>query len=1147
MSGRPRIAWIGLALAGACALLAGCERAPAGGGSWIVKATVPAGTDLEAVLHHNNLGVAQLERHHYAEAAKEFEQVVAAIPSWAEGHVNLGIARLSLHDDAAAGEFLKALEISPRHPYAHYGLGLLSKQGGDATRALQEFGKVLEVDPDDPDTLYNVGLLYAREGKHADAIAALRKTLAAQPANVSARFRLASSLLAAGQKQEGEAEMAKFKELSATGTGITLGLQYSEQGKYSFALTDYRALPAAPAGKSRKALRFAVVPPSESHLEPAAGGTGKPGRQPAEASSGGCEMGGGIAAEDEDSDGDVDLFLPGCGGSGGVRQPALFRNDGSGRFEDVTRQAGLGSLPPALGAAFADYDHDGFPDLAVSGPGGVRLLRNLGDGSYRDVTREAHLDAEGIASGISWADADHDGDLDLIVARLGAAAPPRPLPLLFYNNDGKGTFREVAAEKRVGRPVAALGATFSDLDDDRDVDFVLTPLQGPLQFFSNDRTGTFTELPGEYAAAAGAGDAATLADVDGDGWQDLVLPASGWMRNREGKGFAAQKGLPGTRGARGASAADLDNDMDLDLTVSGGGVRILENDGQGGFSDITSAVGLGGLEVTDARGLVSADLDGDGDSDLVVARQQAPPLLLRNEGGNLNNWLNVKLSGMHSNSQGAGTKVELHAGAAMQRREVRLGGGYLSQEPALVRFGLGSRAQGDFLRLIWPGGVLQSELEVSGRSTAEVQELDRKGSSCPILFGWDGKRYRFITDFLGTGGLGFLLRPGVYAPPDPDEHVKIEAKQLAPKGGYYLIQVLENLEEVSYLDRAQLWVVDHPATTSVFPNERFGGSSPPAQEIFEFETPILPLKAYDDDGVEVTGTLASIDRTYPDRFRVEERLPGFAQNHTLTLDFGSAARGKDNLVLFLYGWVDYGYSSSNLAAHQAEITPLSPRLEMAGPDGWQVLEEDMGYPAGLPRMMTVDLRKVGRLEDPRLRITTNLRVYWDQIFLAEVKGEGPSKITKLPAAHADLHSRGYPREHSPDGKKPLIYDYGIMDRTFPFRNMAGDYTRFGTVTDLLKEVDDRYVIFGRGEEITLKFRAEGLPPLQRGWKRDFLFVSYGYCKDMDPNTAFPDTVAPLPFQGMSGYPYPEGEHYPDDPAHREYLRIYNTRKISGRP
>ena len=1136
-----RAALLGLVVLGG-ALLARCEKATGPQESWMVRATVPAGTDLEAVLHANNLGVAHLERHHYGEAAKEFEKVVAAVPAWAEGHVNLAIARLSLHDDAAAGEFRKALEIAPRHPYAHYGLGLLYKQGGDSEKAFAEFKKVLEVDPEDPDTLYNLGLLYAREGKHAEAVAALRKTLAVQPANVSARFRLASSLLAMGNQPEGEAEMARFKELSASGTGITLGLQYSEQGKYSFAITDYRALPAPPAVRSRGTLRFTGVPSSESGLGFAAGAPGAP--TPA-----GCELGGGIAAEDEDADGDVDLFLPGCGAGGGAK-PVLFRNDGTGRFEDATRQAGLQDLPPSLGAAFGDYDHDGFPDLAVAGPAGVRLLKNLGSGSYRNVSGEARLAAPGVGSGVSWADADHDGDLDLVVARAGASTSgsSQPLPLLFYNNDGKGTFREAASEKRLGAPIAALGATFSDLDDDRDIDFVLAPVRGALRFFSNDRTGTFTELPKEYAAAESSGDAATLADLDGDGWQDLVLPSAGWLRNREGKGFAPEKGLAGSRGARGASAADYDNDMDLDLAVAGEGVRLFANDGKGGFSDISAAAGLAGAQASDARGVVSADLDGDGDIDLAVARQTTAPLFFRNEGGNLNNWLNVKLAGLHSNAQGAGTKVELHAGAVTQRREVRLGGGFLSQEPAPVHFGLGSRAQADFLRLVWPGGVLQSELEVSGRSTVDVQELDRKGSSCPILFGWDGRRYQFITDFLGTGGLGFLMRPGVYAPPDPDEYVKIEAKQLAPKSGFYVIQVVENLEEVSYLDRAQLWVVDHPAATSVYPHERFGGSVPPPQEIFEFEKPIPPLRAFDDDGMEATGALLAIDRTYPDRFRLEERLPGFAQTHTLTLDFGSEAKGKDNLVLFLYGWVDYGYSSSNLAAYQAEITPQSPRLEVAGPDGgWKVLEEDMGYPAGLPRMMTVDLRKEGRLEDPRLRITTNLRVYWDQIFLAQVKGEPPAKITKLPAAYADLHGRGYPREHSPDGKKPLVYDYAIMDRTFPFRNMAGDYTRFGAVTDLLKEADDRYVIFGRGEELTLKFKAEGLPALPPGWKRDFLFASYGWVKDMDPNTAFPDTVEPLPFKGMSGYPYPEGEHYPEDPAHREYLKTYNTRKISGRP
>jgi hypothetical protein len=246
--------------------------------------------------------------------------------------------------------------------------------------------------------------------------------------------------------------------------------------------------------------------------------------------------------------------------------------------------------------------------------------------------------------------------------------------------------------------------------------------------------------------------------------------------------------------------------------------------------------------------------------------------------------------------------------------------------------------------------------------------------------------------------------------------------------------------------------------------------------------------------------------------------------------------------------VDYGYSSTNLAASQAGVELMPPKLEAMGAEGsWETLVEDMGYPAGLPRMMTVDLRDHAPFTDGRFRITTNLRVYWDQIFMAEVEKDPATKITKLPPAYADLHARGYPREHSPDGKQPLVYDYNLMDRSFPFRNMAGSYTRFGQVSELLQEADDRFVIFGRGEEVTLKFRTAHLPPLPKGWKRDFLLYVNGYCKDMDPNTAFPDTVEPLPFHGMSAYPYPEGEHYPEDPAHLDYLKKYNIRRVEGKP
>ena len=265
----------GLAVVLGLAAVLGCSG---GGGtgkvpSWLVKPPVPAGTDLEQVFRHNNLGVAYLEQHRYAEAGEEFEKAVAAVPGWAEGQYNAGVAAFSLHENARAEEqFRKALAISPSHPYAHYSLGLALKQDGKTGEAMAEFRKVLEVDPGDPDTNYNIGLLYARDRKHAEAVEALRKTLAVQPTNVSARFRLASSLLALGKKEEGDREMSIFREMNGTGAALSMGLQYSEQGKYSFAVTDYRAFGAGTSRKSESRVFFSLLGPGESGVPAVPGG-----------------------------------------------------------------------------------------------------------------------------------------------------------------------------------------------------------------------------------------------------------------------------------------------------------------------------------------------------------------------------------------------------------------------------------------------------------------------------------------------------------------------------------------------------------------------------------------------------------------------------------------------------------------------------------------------------------------------------------------------------------------------------------------------------------------------------------------------------------------------------------------------------------
>jgi hypothetical protein len=204
---------------------------------------------------------------------------------------------------------------------------------------------------------------------------------------------------------------------------------------------------------------------------------------------------------------------------------------------------------------------------------------------------------------------------------------------------------------------------------------------------------------------------------------------------------------------------------------------------------------------------------------------------------------------------------------------------------------------------------------------------------------------------------------------------------------------------------------------------------------------------------------------------------------------------------------------------------------------------DAGVPGGMARMMTVDL--TGRLPvGPRqLRLTTNLEVYYDQVFLAPDAGAGTVVVRAVPLYGAELRYVGFAREYSPDGRLPLIFDYELTDATAPFHVLAGDYTRYGAVEPLLADFDDRYVIMGPGDEIALRFDAAPLPEPAPGWERSFVLVSHAYCKDMDLYTATPQTLAPLPFRTMSRYPYPAGERYPETEAHRSYRQTYNTRRV----
>jgi hypothetical protein len=374
---------------------------------------------------------------------------------------------------------------------------------------------------------------------------------------------------------------------------------------------------------------------------------------------------------------------------------------------------------------------------------------------------------------------------------------------------------------------------------------------------------------------------------------------------------------------------------------------------------------------------------------------------------------------------------------------------------------------------------------------------------------------------------------------DHDEYVSIPGRALAPVDGHYDVRITEELSEVSYLDQVELYAVDHPADTEIFTNEKFKSPPYPEFRLFGVKRRAYPVAAHDDKGRDVLAAILKTDAKYPDRFARTES--GVAEMHALELDFGNASPDGEAMLL-LHGWVDWPDGSTFRAASQESKAGLVlPRLEMQDAAGnWQTVNPDMGMPAGKPKTIAVDVRFLSASR--KLRIVTNLCVYWDEIFLSEDAGAPVVEQRMAALESADLHFRGF-SEARIDGarRQPDTYSYtGVSAASF-WNPTPGLYTRYGDVRELIGDVDDRMVVMGSGDELALRFSAAAFPPLRAGWTRDYLLKVDGWAKDRNPNTAFSTTVEPLPFHAMSVYPYPKNEHFPDDAAHEKYRREYNTR------
>jgi tetratricopeptide (TPR) repeat protein len=1132
----------------------------------------PAQPDPIEAARHNNLGSAYMNQQLFEKGLKEFQQALAADPRFTIARVNDAIAYLNLQKvDEAKAALEDALKQDPKNPYVWYNLGLLAKNTGDAQAAIDAFKHVTEIDSNDADTWYFLGTAYVQSKQFPQAIDAFDHALKINPLHASAEFGLSRAYQQSSDTDHAREHLKRFQYITQNKIGAPMSLAYGEQGQYSRAVESPQAqLKPPPQIKVQfvdVTKEAGIVPKAAPVVSAVKDETPGPGA---------CFL-------DYDNDGKPDLFLADDGPRGGM---VLYHNMGNGKFEDVTKQAGLDTSVHSLSCAAGDYDNDGFADLAVSRNEGMFLLHNEKNGTFKDLAATAGIRNLVGIEGLAFIDYDHDGDLDLygaggIVLCVNNCSGSS----VVWRNNGDGSFTEV--DIGVSTPVPASAAIGTDYNNDRAVDLLVADWSGGTMF-QNPREGKFIPLHPFTPAATADGKppsiptvGVTALDFDHDGWMDVALtrltaPALTLWRNNHGKSFEPVK-LPETNWVRayGVAAFDYDNDGWVDLVAVGetkdgkGEVRLFRNLGPDGFKDVTTDVGLDKIHLESPRAIITGDYDNDGATDLLITQNHRSAVLLRNEGATQNHWLKLSLKGLNDNKSAIGTKVEVFSGGNRQKFEIYGSNGYLGQNSTDIVVGLGQSKEADIVRMLWPTGVLQDEIQIAGDKRQEFLEIDRRGSSCPTLFAWNGERYEFVADMLGAGVVGHWIGPNQRDIPRPVEYIKIptglvrtrltsdlgpqtsgisrtdsaEVRRPTSDAGILSFRFMEPLEEAVYLDQVRLLAIDHPADLDVYPNEYFASNPPyPEFKVVVSRDALPPAGAWDEHGHDVLPELIA-HRFFGD-FELTQ-FAGFAKPHTLTLDLGDPYKGGP-LWLLMHGEIEYFTANSMYAAAQSKLEPIAPYVEALGTDGtWKRVMDDMGFPAGGPRTMTADL--TGKLPrgTKKIRITTNLQVYWDSILISRTLQSLSYSVALVPLLHADLEFHGYPYkiEGTPPGNVHYIYEK--TSATGPYTRPQGTYTRYGDVLPLLTATDDKLAVFGSGDEVRLDFDPSNLPALPSGWVRDYFFAANGYEKDMDFYAAEGNYVAPLPFLSMGEYPYTPKKSFPLDDAHVNYLLEYNTRHMSG--
>jgi tetratricopeptide (TPR) repeat protein len=1104
------------------------------------------------------IGLAALQVGDDVHAESKLSEVTQLVPAEPAGWANWGVLALRQRNyDLAAQRLERALDLAPKNDQIYGLLGILEGDRGRSAEAIADLRKAVDLNPKNLRAAYALAEEIERQGdanSEAEFQQVMQKILAAQPDNLAALLEL--SRVAAKRGDAGTLN-STVAQISARSSSWPAEVQQQLATVQAAAAgTDLRAAATRTTFLRNVLMRVPEYRQSLSVIKAPAGEEAQPFThfvrlespvfKPAPADTAIK-----FAVQPVADAGNHRWNWIGAIQLGSAGVPVIAEADGRevhlSTGVTLPFPGGPSSVPPLPeGILQVDFNYDFKTDLVLAGAGGVRLFRQDSPSAFTNVTTQTKLPKSVVDAPYTgaWAvDIEADGDLDIVLgAREG-------LPVVLRNN-GDDTFLAIHPFPGIN---GVRGFAWADLDGDGNPDAAIIDGTGRLHVFMNERQGQFRERP--LPVGMPLVKAIAVADANNDGVLDLLaVQADGAIvrisdkNDRENWDTAEIARVPDAdknlAGEVRLHVADLDNNGALDLFLAPtkpaadkAGALIWLGDDKGNFVPLDHPAGP--ALVFDA-----ADLKGDGKLDLLGLSADGQPVQAINQGSKNYHWQIVRPHAVQAvgdqriNPFGVGGEIEIRSGLLVQKQPIT--------GPQL-HFGLGEQTEADIVQVVWPNGTVRAEFGV--KADTDIVTEQRLKASCPFLFAYNGKQMEFVKDAVPWGSaIGLRINTlGSAQIAATGEWYKIGRDQLVPHDGYYDLRITAELWEVYYYDYLALMAVDHPVGTEIFVDERF--VIPPLKlGLTTVATPHEIARAIDDTGQDVTDIVRTLDGKALASFG-RGQYQGITRDHYLEVDLGDDAPKSGPLYLIAQGSIHDTESSVNVAITQGSRW-RAHGLSLEVPDGhggWVTAQDNLGFPAGRKKTILFNLTNVFRPgTQRRVRIRTNLEIYWDCIRWAQGAPDTQLKTVTLSPNVADLHYRGYSVMHMPGAARaPEVPDYNQIEGTKQrWRDLIGYYTRYGDVRELIDRIDDRYVIVNSGDELSLRFPEQ--PPPPAGWVRDFVIVGDGWIKDGDYNSTFSKTVLPLPYHAKNEYTTRPGR-LEDEWVYRQHpddWKSYHTRYVT---